>query len=113
MNRLGISDWNFENIERKIVNLKLNILDENFTFNKKHLNFNYLVSLNRFLFEELYYENDFGVRDIHPREIECINIYLKSIEEICLENYYDLDDILKLVKKYGFYNHLRWVILGL
>lgn len=99
MNKLGISDWNFESIERKIVNLKLNIIDENFTFNKKQLNFNYLISLNRFLFGDFYYERDLGIRDMHPREIECINIYLKSIEEICLKNFYSIDSLLNILRK--------------
>ena len=56
MNKLGISnEFDIENIERKIVEYKMSILDSRFTFNKKIIGLEYLRKLHNFLFGDIYF----------------------------------------------------------
>lgn len=56
-NKLGLCDYKFKNAENKIVNYKLNILDETYTFNCDLFSIEYLIQLNKFLFEDIYYDS--------------------------------------------------------
>lgn len=56
MNKLGISnEFDIENIERKIVEYKMSILDSRFTFNEKIIGLEYLRKLHNFLFGDIYF----------------------------------------------------------
>ncbi len=80
MNKLGINEYKLRDIERKIVNLKLNLLDYYFTFNLEKYDLNYLLRLHIFLFGDIYYEEDLSLRKLEQIEIDLINDYMSKIQ---------------------------------
>lgn len=97
-NKLGLNEYKLLDIERKIVNTKLNLLDEYFTFNELKFDFEYIKQLHNFLFCEFYYEEDLGTRIIDEEEIKLINNYLNEINYICI-NKSNSDEVLNIIKK--------------
>ena len=97
-NKLGLNEYKLLDIERKIVNTKLNLLDEYFTFNELKFDFEYIKQLHNFLFCEFYYEEDLGTRIIAEEEIKLINNYLNEINYICI-NKGNSDEVLNIIKK--------------
>ncbi len=96
-NKLGINSYRFENIERKIINTKLALLDEYFTFNNDKFNFEYLEKLNNFLFCDLY--DELGVRGLSEIEKVVLETILERINYICVNNPDNKEGILNLIKK--------------
>ena len=99
MNKLGITENRLTDIEKQIVNLKLNLIDEYFTFNQENLDFNYLKQLHNFLFYDFYYEEEFGARKFDENEEKIIDSYFDQINYICIYQKENIKDILKLVKE--------------
>lgn len=108
-NKLGINEFRLNEIERKIVNLKLNMLDETFTFNKKELNLDYLISLNKFLFNDFYCGDESVIRNLSANEVEIINKYLKNIIIVCVNDPENIEIILSLIEEIW---HLQPFIVG-
>lgn len=96
-NKIGINEYRLSDIEKQIVNLKLNILDETFTFNEEEFNLNYLIKLNKFLFNDFYFENEVGTRNIDDIERLFIEKKLKLITNLCISSSEDIEKILVLV----------------
>lgn len=106
MNKLGISNrFDIENIERKIVEYKMSILDNRFTFNEKGIGLEYLRKLHHFLFGDIYFNaGTFSERideEVIKRAEKIIfDIYglLEYInyEEIKLEINNKLDELINL-----------------
>lgn len=90
INKLTTNEYKLLDIQKKIINLKLKLLDETFTFSKDVFDLDYLVRLNEFLFADFYYENDFGLRVLSNDEINGIEYYLKEIITICINNSNDI-----------------------
>lgn len=101
-NKLGISESKMEIVESELIKLKLKLLDLNFTFNKDKLDFNYLIKLNNFLFDDIYYSSDIGIRNLDKTEIDIIEIYLDKINKLCIEDNVNIKEILELIKKIWF-----------
>lgn len=99
INKLTPNEYKLLDIQKKIINLKLNLLDETFTFNKNVFDLEYLVRLNEFLFSDFYYENDFGLRVLSNDEISTIECYLEKITSNCISNPSDTKSILNYVEK--------------
>lgn len=97
-NKLGVNEYKLLDIEKKIINLKLNLLDVTYTFNKSTFDFEYLIRLNAYLFSDLYYEKDFGIRYLSKEEICTIEEYLKNITHIWINNPTDFDSILNYIE---------------
>ena len=108
-NKLGINEFRLNEIERKIVNLKLNMLDETFTFNRKELNLDYLISLNKFLFNDFYCGDESVIRNLSANEVEIINKYLKNIIIVCVNDPENIEIILSLIEEIW---HLQPFIVG-
>ncbi|HPE14480.1 MAG TPA: Fic family protein [Bacilli bacterium] len=53
-NKLGLSDDMLAVVENNLVDYKLTLLDEYFTFNENHRGLEYLKKLHSFLFSDLY-----------------------------------------------------------
>ncbi len=83
-NRLNVCMSRLGYIERKIVNIKLNLLDENITFGKNLFDLEYLKCLNNFLFCDLYFEDSLGTREILDDELKKIDKCLTIITKECL-----------------------------
>ena len=49
-NKIGLSEFKLKEVERKIVNLKFNLLDEYFTFNSNIFELDFLKNLHNFYF---------------------------------------------------------------
>lgn len=100
-NKLGVNEHILQEVQRKVINQKLNLLDETFTFNQSNFNFKYLICLNEFLFKEYYYydnlDNDMGLRRLDFSEIKTIENYLEKIVLLCVNNPEDLESILNLI----------------
>lgn len=98
-NKLGVNEYKLLDIEKRIINLKLNLLDVTYTFNKSVFDLEYLIRLNEFLFSDFYYESDFGPRVLSKEEIETIDGYLRNITHICIGNPNDIKSILNYVEE--------------
>ena len=96
-NKLGLSDFKIIDVEKKIVNLKLNLIDEYFTFNERELNFNYLEKINKFLFSDIYesIEVKEDVKNI-------INKYLGIITDMLMEDKENITSVLDIIKNIWF-----------
>ena len=92
-NKLGLSDIKLLFVERKIVNTKLNLLDEQFISDKDIFDLEYIKQIHLFLFSDLYYEEQLNLRGLSQEELKYINVLLNSIKEICI-NGYDCKEIL-------------------
>ena len=98
-NKLGVSNSKLFDIERKIVNFKLNLLDEYITFNKNIFEFQYLIELHKFLFSDLYFDKNLEIRNFDEVEINNIETILVFIENACINNRERIDELLSLIYK--------------
>ena len=55
-NKLGLSEYDIEEVETKIVEMKSQLLDYRFTFGTDHFGIKYLLKLHDFLFGDMYYD---------------------------------------------------------
>lgn len=94
MNKLGIEKNKLDKIEKQIINLKLNMLDETFTFNSTDFDLRYLVKLHSYLFDEFYFNCDRGLRRLSNIEKKLINELLKEISYVCINNPCDINLII-------------------
>lgn len=92
-NKLGLDEWKLEEVERKIVSLKLNLLDDLYTFNEDAFNPSYLLKLNEFLFGDVH--DDIGYRTKEHSGI--ISSYLGRIIDICIEK--NKQELLKALEE--------------
>ena len=98
-NKICVNEFQFKKIEKIIVNQKLNLLDETFTFNENEYNFKYLFLLNDFLFRDFYYNEEIGIRNLNLKEVGQINRYLKAITYLCINDPDKIKQILNLVEQ--------------
>ena len=96
-NKLGLSDFKIIDVEKKIVNLKLNLIDEYFTFNESELNFIYLEKLNKFLFSDIYES-----KEINNDVKNIINKYLGIITDMLMEDKENITSVLDIIKNIWF-----------
>lgn len=97
MNKLGISDEKLEVVQRKLINCKLNLIDEEFTFNKEKMDAEYLLRLNEFLFGDFY--DDIGYRG--PEYRSMADSYLYAINEFCADK--DIENMKE--RLYGLWSY--------
>lgn len=109
-NKLGVSEFALIDIEKKIINLKLNLLDYTYTFNKSTYDLEYLIRLHEYLFSEFYEKEDLGTRDLDDFEIQTINFKLNNITSLCIEN--DCNNIDKITSLIEEIWHLQPFIVG-
>ena len=98
-NKLGISEYRLENIEKEIVKTKLKLIDEYCTFNEEKIEFKYLKKINTFLFCDLYYREDIGIRKISKTEKALIDQYLNKLICLCKYKKENKEEILSIMKK--------------
>ena len=96
-NKIGQNDYYLEKVERQIINKKLSLLDETFTFNESEFNFKYLDKLNKFLFRDFYSDDEVGLRKMNLLETKIIEFYLNEITRICISTPDDIEHILNIV----------------
>ena len=99
MNKLGLPNQKDLDVEKQLVNFKLNIIDETFTFNREMMDFVYLKRLNKFLFSDLYYEFQSGTRIMNNEERKKVDDMLLRILEICLYEPENIEDILNIIQE--------------
>ena len=98
-NKLGVSYTKLIQIETEIVNLKLNLLDENFTFDANLFSLKYLRKLHKFLFSDLYENIDVETRELNDIEKDYIRDILISLENICIKEPIEIDKVLQMILK--------------
>lgn len=98
-NKLGINESLVEDIERKISGIKLDLLDERFTFNNEKLYIEYMKSLNNFLFDSIYYDEQLGIKEETKEQIYLINYYLDEIIYLSTYHKEEVIHILELLQK--------------
>lgn len=98
-NKFGLSDIKLLSIERKIVNTKLILLDEDFILSKDIFDLEYLKQIHKFLFSDLYYEDQLTLRNLSSIEVKHIKFLLDSIKEICLMGYESRELIIEILIK--------------
>ena len=98
-NKLGVSYTKLIQIETEIVNLKLNLLDEYFTFNENIFSLKYLRKLHKFLFSDLYENIDVETRELNDIEKDYIRDILISLENICIKEPIEIDKVLQMILK--------------
>ncbi len=96
-NNLGLNSNKLTDVERKIINLKLHLLDYSFTFNCNNFNIEFLKRLNGFLFNDFYSDND--LRPLDEKIINKINKMLDDIIYICINDKNNIKKIIELVKE--------------
>lgn len=96
-NKLGLCEGKLIDIERKIVNLKMNLLDEYITFNKDIFDFEYIIELHKFLFSDFYYDYQLETRKLTEIETQYINYLLNTIENICINEPENLEKLLSCI----------------
>jgi len=96
-NKSGLSIHRLEKIEKQIINQKLKLLDEYFTFNEISFNFDYLIKLNKFLFEDIYYNDIKTCRNLSREEYSIIEKKIRMIVNHCIENPVPIDSVLDLI----------------
>lgn len=96
-NKLGMNDFQMMVIEKKLVQMKLNLLNEYFSFNNEKLDLKFLNSLHEFLFCEFYYKEELGTRTLSSDEVQLINKYLEEIINTCIKDPKNIDKILELI----------------
>ena len=97
-NKLGVNESLFEDMEKKLVNIKLNLLDERFTFNSKELDFEYMNKLNIFLFSDIYDLEELGLKEETKELKTLINYYLSEILYLCTYYKEEVNQILKILQ---------------
>ena len=97
MNKIGVNEYKLRDIEKKIVNFKLNLLDETFIFNEDEFDLKYLKKLNDFLFQDFYFEEELGYRYESGIELSIIENKLYQIKKICIHNPEKIEEILNLI----------------
>lgn len=100
-NKIGVNEYRLREIEREIVNVKLNLLNETFTFNEGEFNLDYLKKLNDFLFQDFYNSDELGLRNLSELEVMTIEFHLKSITSICKNDFNNIKDILSIIGEIG------------
>ena len=95
-NKLGLYYYKMMDIERKLVNLTLNLLDETFTFNCNLFSLEYLINLNKFLFEDIYEFQDSAVSK-NEIEVDYLKQLLKDLE--CAVKEENINKILGLIEE--------------
>ena len=85
MNKLGMPEYLFEEMEKELVKLKLNSLNEYFTFNCENIDFEYLKALNHFLFIDLYKDEYVQPRKLDEEEIRLMNVSLSSVANSAID----------------------------
>lgn len=91
-NKLGLNNYKVLVIEKEIINCKLKLIDEYFTFNEEELEFEYLEKLNKFLFNDIYeYE------EVEEELKKVINKYLIILNDICINESENIETILEII----------------
>ena len=85
-NKLWLNKEKLLSVEKEIVKIKLNLLDEEFLFNNDIFTLEYIKELHIFLFGDLYYEEDLTFRELSKEEIKYIKNLFNSIKEACISD---------------------------
>ena len=107
-NKIGQNDYYLEKVEREIINKKLSLLDETFSFNQSEFNLKYLDKLNKFLFIDFYNDNEVGLRKMELIESKVIEFYLNKIIKICIYTPDNVEYILKLICEIWYLQPLNY-----
>ncbi|MBE6138270.1 MAG: hypothetical protein E7173_00815 [Firmicutes bacterium] len=82
-NKLGIINYErLEQIENKIVSVKIELLDENSNFNMTDLNLEFLIRIHKFLFGDIYYDDYLAPRTLNPDEFEKVHSIFELLVQI-------------------------------
>lgn len=103
-NKLGLCDYKLMYVERDMINFKLNMLDETYTFNCDLFSLDYIINLNKFLFQDIYDDRFCGFIAINEIERDYLQSVLKELE-ISSKNG-DVDSVLSLIKLIWHYQPL-------
>lgn len=98
-NKIGINNEKILEIENKIVELKLKLLDKDFNFNKNKIDFEYLVELNKFLYGDIYNEKDLINSNIDKNRIMVISFTLDKVCKCFIDYKSNEDEIKSLLKR--------------
>lgn len=98
-NKLGLSNEKLLLVEKRIVNTKLNLLDEEFLFSENIFSLEYIKQIHNFLFSDLYYEEELSLRILSNEETKYIEVLFNSIKEICINNYKCIEILMETLVK--------------
>jgi len=87
LNKLGIEEKNLKEVEYKIINFKIGLLDQYFTFGEETIfSLNYLEKLHSFLFQDFHEEEYLSIRkDLTYIDYQNIDRILNLFKEIALK----------------------------
>ena len=98
-NKLGLNTEKLLSVEKEIVKIKLNILDEEFIFNENIFSLEYIKKIHDFLFCDLYYGEDLNLRELSNEEFKYIEVLFNSIKEICINKYLCVEILMETLVK--------------
>ena len=108
-NKIGLKEYKLREVEKEIVNKKLNLIDETFTFNENKFSLKYLEKLNEFLFADFYFNNELEKRKLSDQELSSIELRLENIVKTCLN---EKDNIESILEDIIYIWHLQPFIVG-
>ena len=98
-NKLRVTEYYYNDIEKNLVNFKMKLLDDKFTFNSDIFSFKYIIKLHEFLFDDLFDEQISGVRKLNKIEIDYFNQILFELKKVISIYPLDINYTLLLVEK--------------
>lgn len=100
-NKLGLPCSKLFEVEKKLVNFKLNLIDETYTFNSDIFSFEYLKSLNEFLFGDIHPKEYIRTRELSKLDCDFIDDLLRQLQYQV--NTLQKDEIINTITEIWYY----------
>ena len=102
-NKLGLTDYHFDDVEKKLVNFKLNLLNDTYTFNTELFSISYLIRLHNFLFKDIMEEEYCGFRAFNKDELDYFSELLLELKGLISIYPKDINRILSVLERLWHY----------
>ena len=100
-NKLGLTYYKMLDVERKLVNYKLNLLDETYTFNGDIFSIDYLIKLNEFLFSDIHPDEFVRLRELNSIDRDYIKCLLNKVKSSAESN--NIKELIDTVEEIWYY----------
>lgn len=98
-NKLGLSDYEIEELEQKLVEVKLSLINYKFTFNTDSYGIDYLTRLHDFLFGDIYYDTNRISNRYEESDAELFDGKIKNITSLIQSRNADFELITTLIQE--------------
>lgn len=99
-NFLGADEITFRSVELALLNYKMSLIDERFTFNRDCFDLEYLRRLNYFLFGDLNLDHDLGFRVLLPEEKSYLSSLLETIVDLLSRGDSSINEVLEHLESF-------------